>query len=134
MTEQQQALVLENMRLVSHCAMKFQHSGISWDDLCSCGNLGLVKAAINFDPEKNIRFSTYAGRCIDNEIYILLRQRKKHSPVTESLDCEILGTEGLRFHDVLTDDTDMADAVELHMLASDALAKIQSFPARNRRI
>ena len=84
MTQQQQALVLGNMRLVSHCAMKFQSTGIPWDELCSSGNLGLVQAAITFSPEKNTRFSTYAGRCIDNEIYKLLRQRKKHSPVEDA--------------------------------------------------
>jgi len=116
------------------CALKFQSSGIPWDELCACGNLGLVQAAITFLPEKKTQFSTYAGRCIDNEIYKLLRQRKKHSPVTESLDCEISGTEGMRYHDVLSDDVDMADAVELRMLASDALAKIQTFPERKRRI
>ena len=134
MTEYQQALCTENMRLVSHCALKFQSSGIPWDELCACGNLGLVQAAVTFIPEKNTRFSTYACRCICNEIYILLRHRKKHSKVTESLDDELSGTDGMRLHDVLTDDTDLAEAVEQRILAADAIARLNRLPARNRRV
>jgi len=134
MTQHQQALCTDNMRLVSHCAMKFRESGVSWDELCSCGNLGLAKAAVTFAPERNIRFSTYAGRCIDNEIYMHFRQGRKHCKVTESLDDEISGTEGLRYHDVLTDDTNMASIVENNLLALDVIAKIQALPVRNRNV
>jgi len=134
MTIEQQALCTDNMRLVSHCAMKFKSSGVSWDDLCSCGNLGLAKAAATFAPEKGVRFSTYAGRCIDNEIYMFLRQNRKHFKVTDSLDDELSGTDGLRLHDVVPDETDMAETVETRMLVADIHETIKTLPARNRRV
>ena len=134
MTNEQQARVLENMRLVSCCAAKFRACGVAWDELCACGNLGLVQAAITFRPEKNTRFSTYACRCIDNEIYMMLRQRKKHNKVVASLDEELSGTEGLCFHDVLPDDTDITDAVETKLLAADAVARISRLPTKKRRV
>jgi len=134
MTKEQEALCLNNMRLVSHCAKKFIPSGIPWDDLISCGNVGLVSAAVTYRPEKNTSFSTYAGRCIDNEVYKLLRQRKKHSKVTLSLDDEIAGADGLRLHDVLPDENDMAEAAERRLLAANAIARLQRFPERNRKV
>jgi len=134
MTEQQQALCLGSVRLVSYCAKKFLPTGIPWEELCAAGNLGLVQAAVTFSPEKNTAFSTYAGRCIENEIYKLLRQQKKHSAVIESLDNILPGTDGMRLHDVLPDDTDMTEAVEQRVLAADALAKIKSLPEKKRRV
>jgi len=134
MTKEQEELCLGNMRLVSHCSKKFASSGIPWDDLCACGNLGLVRAAATFSPEKGTRFSTYACRCIDNEIYLLLRQRKKHSKVSESLDSERANTDGVRLHDVLPDDTDMVEAVEQKLLVADILSKVAKLPKRKRRV
>ena len=134
MTTQQQALCENNMRLVSHCVQRFTSSGIPWDELCASGNLGLVQAAATFLPERNPCFSTYACRCINNEVYKLLRQRKKHSKVTESLDDEISGTEGMRFHDVLPDDTDIEEMAEVRFLATDIMARIEQLPSRQRTV
>lgn len=62
-------------------------------------------------------------------MYRLLRERKKHSKVTESLDAELPG--GLRLHDKLPDDTGMEEAAEARILACDALARIRALPRRS---
>ena len=125
---------MNNLRLVSHCAKKFVSSGIPWDELIASGNVGLVSAAITFLPEKKASFATYAGRCIDNEVYKLLRQRKKHSKVIMSLDDELPGADTLQLHDVLTDDTDLAEMAEFRFMASDAIARIERLPSRQRTV
>ena len=133
MTKEQQALCLGSVRLVSHCAKKFLPWGLPWEELRACGNLGLVQAAATFSPEVNPCFATYACRCIDNEIYKLLRQQKKHSKV-ESLDGALPGTDGMRLYDKLPDDTDMAEAAEQQLLAADALVKIRALPEKKRMV
>lgn len=66
------------MRLVAHIAKKYQNSDEEMDDLIATGSLGLIKAVRTFDINKG-RFATYACRCIDNELLMLLRSRKKIS-------------------------------------------------------
>lgn len=133
-TEQQQALCIKNVRLVSHCAKKFLSAGIEWEELCASGNLGLVQAAATYSPEKNANFSTYACRCIDNEIYKLLRQRKKHRQVTESLDDELPGADGLRLYDVLPDSIDLPELVDQKLLAASIMEQLRALPPKQRTI
>ena len=132
MTNDQQALCLDNIKLVSHCAKKFLPSGLPWEELRSCGNLGLAQAAAMFSPEKKTCFSTYAVKCINNEIYQLLRERKKHCKV-ESLDRE-LSAEGVRLYDLLPDDTDMEEASEVRLRASEARARLRTLPEKRQRV
>jgi len=127
MTNEQQALCLDNVRLVSHCAKKYLRSGVPWEELCASGNLGLAQAAVTFSPGINPCFATYAGKCIDNEIFKLLRQHKKHWKV-ESLD--LPNADGLRLHDKLPDDTDMEGTVERRLLADDALTIVRALPEK----
>ena len=67
------------MRLVAHVVKKYQGLDEDLDDLISVGTIGLIKAVSTFDTSKSVRLSTYAARCIDNELLMLLRQRKKKS-------------------------------------------------------
>lgn len=71
-------IVQRNMRLVAHVAKKYQNVDEEMDDLISTGSLGLLKAVKTFDINKG-RFATYACRCIDNELLMLLRSKKKTS-------------------------------------------------------
>jgi RNA polymerase sporulation-specific sigma factor len=64
----QDALIERNMRLVTHIARKFYASESDYEDLLSCGTIGLIKAVLTFDPDKGARFATYACRCIENAI------------------------------------------------------------------
>ena len=72
-------LIERNLRLVAHIAKKYQNSGEDLEDLISIGTIGLIKAISTFDHTRCARLSTYAARCIDNELLMMLRARKKCS-------------------------------------------------------
>lgn len=71
-------LVERNLRLVAHIAKKYQNVDEDMEDLISIGTIGLIKAIDSFDAGKG-KLSTYASRCIDNELLMLLRAKKKTS-------------------------------------------------------
>lgn len=70
-------LIERNLRLVAHVVKKYQGLEEDLDDLISIGTIGLIKAVSTFDSKKSNRLSTYAARCIDNELLMMLRARKK---------------------------------------------------------
>lgn len=61
-------LIEHNLRLVAHIVKKYHNTGKDIDDLISIGTIGLIKGVSTFKPEKGVRLSTYAARCIDNAI------------------------------------------------------------------
>ena len=71
------ALIERNLRLVVYISRKFENTGISIEDLISIGAIGLIKAVNSFDPDKNIKLATYASRCIENEILMVLRKTNR---------------------------------------------------------
>ena len=71
-------LILRNMRLVAHVVKKYQCPEIEMEELLSIGTIGLIKAIATVDIEKG-RLSTYAARCIENELLMFFRSRKKLS-------------------------------------------------------
>lgn len=71
-------LIERNLRLVAHIAKKYQNVDEDMEDLISIGTIGLIKAVASFDAGKG-KLSTYASRCIDNELLMLLRAKKKTS-------------------------------------------------------
>ena len=77
--EAKDILIQRNLRLVAHIVKKYQGAGEELDDLISIGTIGLIKAIQTFDLQKASRLSTYAARCIDNELLMLLRSKKKSS-------------------------------------------------------
>ena len=98
-------LVSHNLRLVVHVAKKYSQTAES-DDLISVGSIGLIKAVNTFDYDKNTQFSTYAARCIENEILMLLRVNKKHIPVmslNESLGKDKEGND-VAIQDIIPDE------------------------------
>lgn len=70
-------LIKHNLRLVAHIAKKYQGAEDT-DDLISVGSIGLIKAINSFDPSKGTQLATYTARCIENEILMLLRAKKKY--------------------------------------------------------
>lgn len=72
-------LIERNLRLVAHIAKKYQNVDEDMEDLISIGTIGLIKAVGSFDVSKGSRLATYAARCIDNELLMLLRSKKKTS-------------------------------------------------------
>ena len=76
----EEKLIRHNLRLVAHIAKKYRNSSIDNEDLISIGSIGLMKAIKTFSYEKGNNFSTYASRCIDNEILMIFRSDKKNAP------------------------------------------------------
>lgn len=72
-------LIIHNLRLVGHIAKKYESKDDSYDDLISIGTIGLIKAIDTYTPSKLVKLATYASRCIENEILMVLRSNKKHS-------------------------------------------------------
>ena len=70
-------LIERNLRLVAHVVKKYQTPDQETDDLISIGTIGLIKAVQTFDPAKNSKLGTYAAKCIENELLMLFRSRKK---------------------------------------------------------
>lgn len=106
--EAEEKLVKHNMRLVAHIANKFHSTREDEDDLISVGSIGLLKAIRSFDINKANNFSTYASRCIENEILMLLRNEKKRAndmSLEESVGEDKDGNE-ISLMDILTNDGD----------------------------
>ena len=78
-SEAREILIERNLRLVAHIAKKYQNVDEDMEDLISIGTIGLIKAVGSFDVSKGSRLATYAARCIDNELLMLLRSKKKTS-------------------------------------------------------
>ena len=77
--EARDLLVLRNMRLVAHVVKKYQGTDYDMEDLISVGTIGLIKAINTFKTDKGSRLATYAAKCGENEILMLLRAGKKYS-------------------------------------------------------
>ena len=130
-------LVEHNIRLVlSEVTKKFITVEYDKKDLVSIGNVGLMKAIATFDTSKNVEFSTYAIRCIDNEILMFLRKLKKYEN-DDSLDRTInhdkTGNE-LKIEDILSDDTDIVEEYtdnETHRIIREV---VKDLPDHDRKI
>lgn len=76
-TEARAKLIEHNLRLVAHIAKKYAGTVGDSEDLISIGTIGLIKGISSFDPRKGSRLATYAARCVENEILMLMRSKKK---------------------------------------------------------
>ena len=77
--EAKHILIERNLRLVAHIVKKYQPPPEEMEDLLSIGIIGLMKAVVTFNPQKSTRLGTYAARCIENEVLMHLRGKKKSS-------------------------------------------------------
>ena len=77
--EAKHILIERNLRLVAHIVRKYQPPPEEMEDLLSIGTIGLMKAVVTFDPDKSARLASYAARCIENEVLMYLRGKKKSS-------------------------------------------------------
>ena len=108
-------LVERNLRLVAHIVKKFACQGKDIDDFISIGTVGLIKAIDSFDTSKGTRLATYASRCIENEILMLIRNNKKTKgdiSIQDTIGNDNDGNE-ISLIDVLSSDEDsVIDIVE----------------------
>lgn len=97
-------IVVQNRPLITMCVKRFpnfQDPVIDFEELFACGEVGLVKALNSYKVEKGILFSTYAVKCITNEMRMCLRQYYKHMH-TYSLDDMVC--EEISFIDTIVDE------------------------------
>lgn len=109
-----EVLVLRNLRLVAHIARKYQNADEDMEDLISVGCIGLLKAIDSFDAGKG-RLATYACRCVDNELLMLLRSKKKTSREVSLYEPIGQDKEGNEIHllDIMEQQqTDVVDCME----------------------
>lgn len=114
--EAKHILIERNLRLVAHVIKKYQHLEENQEDLISIGTIGLIKAIITFNPDKNNRLGTYAARCIENEILMLLRTKKKLSKevsLYEPIGTDRDGNEIQLFDIIETDEADAQTQITL---------------------
>lgn len=78
--EARDKVITHNLRLVAHIVKNYTRT-LEADDLISVGTIGLIKAVDSYEFDKGVKLSTYAARCINNEILMLLRSNKKYKGV-----------------------------------------------------
>ncbi len=110
--EARNILIERNLRLVAHVVKKYYAQTEEQDDLISIGTIGLIKAISSYRPEKGTRLATYAARCVENEILMYFRARKKLSreiSLSEQIDTDKDGNSLYLIDTVGEDDTMYAD-------------------------
>ena len=110
-------LIEHNLRLVAHIIKKYYQNYSGQDDLVSIGTIGLIKAIDSYDPAKNIKLSSYASRCIENEILMHFRSVKKSSQdvsLNDAIDTDKDGNP-LTLMDVMAVDDDILENIDRDM-------------------
>ena len=133
--EAKRLLVEHNLRLVAHIVKKYYALPGDQDDLVSIGTIGLMKAVDTFDPTRRARFSTYASRCIENEIRMQFRRERKNGgtvSLQETLEAD--GDSALTLADVLQDSFCMEDICETQDDIRRVRQLLEGLPARERQI
>lgn len=107
-------LIEHNLRLVAHIVKKYYSNTSDQDDLISIGTIGLIKAVNTFDHTKGIRLSSYAARCIENEVLMYFRAAKKSAQdisMNEPIDTDKDGN-ALTLMDVMSTEDNIVDNLD----------------------
>lgn len=126
--EARNILIVRNLRLVAHVVKKFHSQTRDMDDLISIGTIGLIKAIETFDADKGTRLATYASRCIENEILMMLRNERKLSrevSLQEPIGMDKEGNEITLIDIFETPDDSIIDQVDLTMRVKKLYDKIK---------
>ena len=128
-------LIRHNLRLVAHIVKKYYALPGDQEDLVSIGTIGLMKAVDTFDATRKARFSTYASRCIENEIRMQFRRERKSGQTVslqEALEAD--GDSALTLADVIQDGFCMEDSCERQEDVRRLRQLLDTLPARERKI
>ncbi len=109
-------LIEHNLRLVAHVVKKYQYLDEDPEDLISIGTIGLIKAVVTFNAGKGNRLAAYASKCIENEILMYLRSKKKTNKevsLYEPIGTDREGNE-IKLYDIIeADEEDVSDRIYL---------------------
>ena len=132
-----QRLIEHNLRLVAHIAKKFGNTGIDQDDLVSIGSIGLIKAVSSFKPEAG-KLTSYASRCIENEILMTLRSNKKNKQnlsLSDPIGSDREGNEIMLLDILGTEQDVVSDQAETNIESARAMAMLSEvLTDRERRV
>lgn len=135
--EAKHILIERNLRLVAHVLKKYQQIEDDMDDLISIGTIGLIKAIITFNPDKNNRLGTYAAKCIENEILMYLRSKRKLSrevSLYEPIGTDHDGNE-IQLYDIIeTEDADTHAKIILEQDIQVLYQKLESILSPRERL
>ena len=126
--EARNLLVEHNLRLVAHIMKKYYAQTDDVDDLISSGTIGLIKGVNTYKPDKGVRLATYASRCLENEILMHFRSRKKSAgdvSLSDALDVDGDGN-GLSIMDVVAQEDDMAERIGNAELCQELIRSIET--------
>lgn len=113
--EARNELIERNMRLVAHVAKKYQSPEDEMEDLISIGTIGLIKAVETYKEDYGSRLATYAARCIDNELLMHFRAKKKTSKevsLYEPIGTDKEGNQIQLLDIVVSEDEDVVELLE----------------------
>jgi RNA polymerase sporulation-specific sigma factor len=116
-------LIEHNLRLVAHIVKKYYSTSNCQDDLVSIGTIGLIKSIDTYNVEKGAKFTTYASKCIQNEILMFFRSQKKHQnevSINETIDTDKDGNP-LTYSDIVSCDDTIAEGIELKIYSKKAI-------------
>ena len=111
-----EVLIEHNLRLVAHIAKKYSGSVRDGEDIISIGTIGLIKGISSFDPSKGTRLATYAARCVENEILMLMRSHKKTQgdvSLNETIGTDKEGNQIMLIDVMKNDSIDIFDEINL---------------------
>ena len=114
--EAKKVLIERNMRLVAHISKKYQNSEEEMEDLISIGTIGLIKAVSTFQEDHGSKLATYAARCIENELLMYFRSKKKSSKevsLYEPIGTDKEGNQIQLMDIVEVDEKDVVEQLEL---------------------
>ncbi len=129
-------LIEHNLRLVAHIVKKYCGNPNEQDDLVSIGTIGLIKAIDTFKADKNIKLSSYASRCIENEILMHFRAKKKNAldiSLDETIDTDKDGN-ALTLMDIMSSEENLIDQIDSKINLEKVNNFIRSLPKREQTI
>lgn len=122
-------LIEHNLRLVAHVVKKYQYLDEDPEDLISIGTIGLIKAVVTFNADKGNRLAAYASKCIENEILMYLRSKKKSNKevsLYEPIGTDREGNE-IKLYDIIeTDEEDVSEKIYLQENIQKLYEKVES--------
>ena len=130
-------LIERNLRLVAHIAKKYYPSAASFenDDIISVGTIGLIKAIDSYNPKNGTRFATYAGKCLQNEILMYFRSKKKYALETSLSDAVEVDKDGnpLTYMDIISCEDTIADDLDLKIRSNQMISAINNILEQRER-
>lgn len=130
-------LIERNLRLVAHVMKKYQYLDEDPEDLISIGTIGLIKAVVTFNPDKGNRLAAYASKCVENEVLMYLRTKKKTSKeisLYEPIGTDREGNE-IKLYDIIeAEEADVPEKIHLKENIQRLYEKVETELSQRERL